>query len=66
MSEENNYDYKAIDAVVNIWTREALSQRPDWGDDFFVGKMNAKDSLMTGLSFIVDRHHVIAPYAIGA
>ena len=50
MSEENNYDYKAIDAVVNIWTREALSQRPDWGDDFFVGKMNAKDSLMAGLS----------------
>ena len=50
MSEENNYDYKAIDAVVNIWTREALSQRPDWGDDFFVGKMNTKDSLMTGLS----------------
>ena len=50
MSEENNYEYKAIDAVVNIWTREALSQRPDWGDDFFVGKMNAKDSLMTGLS----------------
>ena len=50
MSEENNYDYKAIDAVVNIWTREALSQRPDWGDDFFVGKMNAQDSLMTGLS----------------
>ena len=50
MSEENNYDYKAIDAVVNIWTREALSQRPYWGDDFFVGKMNAKDSLMTGLS----------------
>ena len=50
MIEENNYDYKAIDAVVNIWTREALSQRPDWGDDFFVGKMNAKDSLMTGLS----------------
>ena len=50
MSEENNYDYKAIDAVVNIWTRESLSQRPDWGEDFFVGKMNAKDSLMTGLS----------------
>ena len=50
MSEENNYDYKAIDAVVNIWTREALSQRPDWGDDFFVGKMNAKDSLMSGWS----------------
>ncbi len=50
MSEEKNYDYKTIDAVVNIWTKEALSQRPDWGDDFFVGKMNAKDSLMTGLS----------------
>ncbi len=41
---------RAIDAVVNIWTEEALSHRPDWGDDFFVGKMKAKDSLMSGLT----------------
>ena len=34
-------DYKAIDAVVNIWTEEALAQRPGWGTDFFSGKMNA-------------------------
>jgi len=28
---------RAIDAVVNIWTPEALAQRPDWGPDFFAG-----------------------------
>jgi uncharacterized protein len=36
-----NTDVRAIDAVVNIWTEEALRQRPDWGDAFFVGKMKA-------------------------
>ena len=41
---------KAIDAVVNIWTNEALSHRPDWRDDFFVGKMKAQSGLMQGLS----------------
>ena len=40
----------AIDAVVNIWTEEALSHRPDWGDEFFTGKMKAKNSLMAGLT----------------
>lgn len=40
----------AIDAVVNIWTEEALSHRPDWGSEFFVGKMKAKDSDMSGLT----------------
>ena len=33
------HDYRAIDAVVNIWTPEALSHRPSWTDDFFVGKV---------------------------
>jgi hypothetical protein len=46
MSEEA-VDYKAIDAVVNIWTEEALSARPNWGNDFFSGKMNA-DAGMIG------------------
>lgn len=32
-------DYEAIDAIANIWTPEALSHRPDWTDDFFVGKV---------------------------
>ncbi|MEJ2602593.1 MAG: amidohydrolase family protein [Gammaproteobacteria bacterium] len=43
-------DYRAIDAVVNIWTEEALSVRPDWGPDFFVGKMKAQGGLMSGLT----------------
>ena len=43
-------EYKVIDAVVNIWTEEALSHRPDWGDDFFTGKMNVKSGLMEPMS----------------
>jgi hypothetical protein len=39
----------AIDAVVNIWTTEALSHRPDWKDGFFAGKVKAK-SPMSALS----------------
>lgn len=35
-------EYKAIDAVVNIWTREALSHRPGWTDEFFVGKVRGR------------------------
>ena len=45
-----NQDYRAIDAVVNIWTPEALSHRPGWQGDFFVGKMKAESPLMAGLS----------------
>ena len=39
-------DYKTIDAVVNIWTEEALSHRPGWGEGFFVDKMNVSSGLM--------------------
>jgi uncharacterized protein len=39
-----------IDAVVNIWTPEALSHRPKWSGDFFVGKMKAAGELMVGIS----------------
>ncbi|MEP5763712.1 MAG: amidohydrolase family protein [Halieaceae bacterium] len=35
-------DYKAIDAVVNIWTEEALAVRPGWTDEFFVGKVKGQ------------------------
>ena len=52
MTENQKLSYKAIDAVVNIWTREALSHRPNWGDEFFVGKMNAENTLMAGLSLV--------------
>ena len=37
-------DYKAVDAVVNIWTAEALSHRPTWTDEFFVGKVKGQHS----------------------
>jgi hypothetical protein len=40
---------QAIDAVVNIWTPEALSHRPDWKDGFFVGKVKA-NTPMPGFS----------------
>ena len=50
MTDDQKLSYKAIDAVVNIWTREALSHRPEWGDEFFVDKMNAENALMAGLS----------------
>lgn len=35
-------EYKAIDAVVNIWTTEALSHRPGWTDEFFLDKVKGK------------------------
>ena len=35
-------DYQAIDAVVNIWTPQALSHRPDWTDEFFIGKVKGQ------------------------
>jgi len=38
----SEHDYKIIDAVVNIWTAEALSHRPGWTDEFFVGKVKGK------------------------
>lgn len=37
-------DYKIIDAVINIWTEEALKCRPGWTDDFFVGKVKGQHS----------------------
>jgi len=47
--------YKAIDAVVNIWTQEALACRPDWTDDFFVGKVKGKhDSSGISLEKMID------------
>ncbi len=32
-------DYPVIDAIANIWTPEALAHRPDWTDEFFIGKV---------------------------
>ncbi len=50
-------DIRAIDAVVNLWTPEALAHRPGWGPGFFVGKMKVDEALMRGLSLqeIIDR-----------
>jgi uncharacterized protein len=51
------YEIRAIDAVVNLWTPEALACRPGWGPGFFVGKMKVDEALMRGLSLseIIDR-----------
>ena len=43
------YTYRAIDAVVNIWTPDALRHRPDWRDDFFVGKMGVDKATSDGV-----------------
>ena len=45
----SEWDYRAVDAVVNIWTPEALKHRPDWRDDFFVGKMGVEQSTSDGV-----------------
>lgn len=37
--------YKAIDTVVNIWTEDALSHRPGWTDEFFMGKVKGQHSI---------------------
>lgn len=36
---------EAIDAVVNIWTAEALSHRPDWKEGFFAGKVKSSSPM---------------------
>ncbi|HKZ73690.1 MAG TPA: amidohydrolase family protein [Steroidobacteraceae bacterium] len=36
---------RAIDAVVNIWTAEALAHRPDWKDGFFAGKVKSRSPM---------------------
>jgi len=41
---------RAIDAVVNIWTDEAMRYRPAWRDQFFEGKMRVKRETVAGLS----------------
>ena len=43
------YEIKGIDAVVNIWTPEVLSQRPR-REKFYSGKMNVDSGIMQGLS----------------
>jgi predicted TIM-barrel fold metal-dependent hydrolase len=45
-----NDDILAIDAVVNLWTPEALSHRPEWRNSFFSGKLNVDNALMDGIS----------------
>ena len=49
-------EIRAIDAVVNIWTPEALAGRPD-RRDFYTGKMNVDPMIYEGLSLeaMIDR-----------
>src|SRR4051812_28914220 len=43
-----NYEIRAIDAVVNIWTPEVLAQRPR-RENFYSGKMHVAEYIMQGL-----------------
>jgi len=43
------YTVAAIDAVVNLWTEEAVAARPN-RDAFFNGKMNVKRETLRGIS----------------
>jgi hypothetical protein len=43
------YDILAIDAVVNLWTKESLAIRPN-RDAFFGGKMRVKSETLAGIS----------------
>ena len=45
-----SYDIKAIDAVVNIWTDEAMAHRPKTSQDFFVGKIGVEQGTYNGIS----------------
>lgn len=42
-------DYGAIDAVVNIWTKEALAGRPD-REEFYTGKVKVDRETFEGIS----------------
>ncbi len=44
-----SYDIQAIDAVVNIWTAEALAQRPP-RKNFYVDKMKVGQGTFDGVS----------------
>ena len=39
----------AIDAVAKLWTHEVVKLRPDWGPDFFSGKMGQDPGIVRGL-----------------
>ena len=39
MPELAEAPYPVIDAVVHLWTAEAMAHRPEWTDEFFVGKL---------------------------
>ena len=41
---------RAIDAVVNLWTEDALAVRPAWRDAFFAGKMKAKPETLHAMT----------------
>ena len=45
-----NKRIKAIDVVVNIWTKEAMAVRPETTHGFFVGKIGVSDNTYSGIS----------------
>ncbi len=49
MPETESPPVRAIDAVVNIWTPEALRHRPDWWGPFLTEKMRVDAETAAGL-----------------
>ena len=50
MTEPASPPVAAIDAVVNIWTPEALRHRPDWWGSFLTEKMRVDAGTAAGLA----------------
>lgn len=44
------HDVMAIDAVVNLWTKESLRYRPEWRNEFYAGKMRVDRETAEGIS----------------
>ncbi len=49
MPETESPPVRAVDAVVNIWTQEALRHRPDWWAPFLTEKMRVDAETAAGL-----------------
>ena len=43
-------DTLAIDVVANLWTHENVKLRPDWGSDFFSGKLGQDPGIVQGMT----------------
>jgi predicted TIM-barrel fold metal-dependent hydrolase len=50
MAKLGSYDIQAIDVVAKLWTHDIVKLRPDWGSDFFSGKLGQDPSIVHGMT----------------